>query len=109
MEEDKDDSPNSSSQPLPEKGPVNPQTEDEEGVLSEENQELIALYGNRIRVIRWCFENDGVVKNKKQTGGGKTKPKVDRRTALAIQGSYGDEYDSEFEQDYGAEFGEEPA
>jgi hypothetical protein len=70
LEEDKDDSPNSSSQPLPEKGPVNPQTEDEEGVLSEENQELIALYGNRIRVIRWCFENDGVVKNKKQTGGG---------------------------------------
>jgi hypothetical protein len=49
---------------------VNPQTEDEDGVLSEENQELIALYGNRIRVIRWCFENDGVVKNKKQTGGG---------------------------------------
>ncbi len=83
IEEEKDDSHNSSSQPLPEKDhPLGPQTEDEDGVLSEENQELIALYGNRIRVIRWCFENDGVVKNKKQAAGKEKKPKVDRRSAL---------------------------
>ena len=71
IEEEKDESPNSSSQPLPEKDPLNPQTEDEEGVvLSEQIQELIDLYGNSIRVIRWCFENNSVVKNKKHAGFG---------------------------------------
>lgn len=107
LEEEKDDSPNSSSQPLPEKGAaMTSQGEEDEdgGVLSEENQALIALYGNRIRVVRWCFENDSAVKRKKQNGGGKAKPKVDRRTALARQGSYGDEYDSEYdEEDYASE------
>jgi hypothetical protein len=86
LEEEKDDSPNSSSQPLPEKGAaMTSQGEEDEdgGVLSEENQALIALYGNRIRVVRWCFENDSAVKRKKQNGGGKVKPKVDRRTARA--------------------------
>lgn len=73
--------------------------------MSQEDQELIELYGNRIRVIRWCFENDQTVKlsKKRQQKAPKKKQKIDLRSARGGAGydSYGDEYGSEGE--YGNE------
>ena len=50
---------NSSSQPLPEKDGRNSEEEEEE---SEDQKALIDLYGSRIKVIRWAFENDEILR-----------------------------------------------
>lgn len=36
--------------------------EQDENVLTEQEKELIALYGSRIEEVRWCFENDEVIR-----------------------------------------------
>lgn len=69
----------------------------EEYRLSEEDKHLIELYGPKIHVVRWYFENDQVVKdlvaNKKKNFGGLQQ--------LPFADEYDDEYDNESEVGYG--------
>mmetsp|Transcript_19315 Transcript_19315/g.18455 ORF Transcript_19315/g.18455 Transcript_19315/m.18455 type:complete len:211 (-) Transcript_19315:87-719(-) len=107
----------------------------EEGKLSKDEQELLDLYGAKIRFLRWYFENDVEVKenSKKKkandafkglgkAGKGKAKPKAvakpaRKRPGLNYMGNnnnyyynnyyanYGDEVDSESEDEILQKFG----
>ena len=81
QEEEKVQSSNSSYQPLPEKGAAMKSHGEEEEVcvLSEEDQELKALYGNGVQVSRWCYK-DG-----KKIGGGKLEGKAAQKSNDTIQ------------------------
>jgi hypothetical protein len=45
---------------------MNNADDDEEYKLTDEDKELMELYGQKIRVVRWYFENDKVVKQQKK-------------------------------------------
>lgn len=77
-----------------------PQDEDE---LSPEDQELIAVYGKRIHVVRWCFENDLIITGQKQSKKKQSPNKIKVAGFLGkrqnrIHQSY-DDYDSENDYD----------
>ena len=67
--------------------------EAEEEKLSEEEQELIEIYGQKIRMLRWYFENDKIVQQQ-------AKKKKD----FGNLNEYYDEEDEEVEQDKDFEF-----
>ena len=68
--------------------------ENEEFKLTEEDLELIELYGPRIRVVKWLFENDAIIQKKIAKHKDFGNPNFDD--------SYGEEYYEEVpeEKDY---------